>query len=91
MQFSENSTLETPSAVSNQSVEIFQDSPPLCINANPYVMKNDGWIPIHIWIAPRHWYSYLAIYMTVLTTLCCILNGIVVVATIKYKVGLGIK
>ena len=61
---------------------------PLCINANPYVMKNDGWIPQHIWIAPRTYYSYLSIYMTCLTGLCCFLNGIVVVATIKYKVSI---
>ena len=50
-------------------------------------MKNDGWIPQHIWIAPRTWYSYLAIYMAILTGLCCFLNGIVVAATMKYKVS----
>ena len=63
-----------------------QEKMSLCQNLNPYVMKNDGWIPKHIWIAPRTWYSYLAIYMTCLTILCCFLNGIVIVATIKYKV-----
>ena len=59
---------------------------PVCEELNPYVAKNDGWVPEHIWHAPRRYYSYLAIYTTFLTILCSFLNGTVIIATIKFKV-----
>ena len=59
---------------------------PDCQDQNPYIRANFGWVPQHVWIAPRYYYSYLAIYMTLLTIFCCFLNGIVVIATIKNKV-----
>ena len=77
--------------VSNDPKDLIENSlektVPYCQDVNPYLRANFGWVPQHIWIAPRHYYSYLAIYMTFLTSLCCFLNGIVLVATIKFKVS----
>ena len=80
-----NNTSEVVS-VSSKSLPNFNVTP-LCVNVNPYGMSNDDWIPKHIWIAPRTWYTFLAIYMTLLTISCCFLNGVVVAVTKKYKVS----
>ena len=63
----------------------------LCRDWNPYVKANLGWVPQHIWIAPRHYYSILAVYMALLSLFTCFLNGSVVIATIKNKVYLIFK
>ena len=56
-------------------------------STNPYVLYGDGWVPDHIEIVSRGYYTFLAVYMTVLSILSFFLNGAVIVATIKYKVN----
>ena len=71
----------------NKSLQNLSEIEPKCYEANLYVLNNDDWIPKHIWIAPRTWYAFLGIHMTVVTISCCILNGIVIAVTLKYEVS----
>ncbi|XP_076811787.1 pinopsin-like [Clavelina lepadiformis] len=54
-------------------------------STNPYVLYGDGWVPDYVEIVSRGYYTFLAVYMTVLFILSCFFNSVVIVATIKYK------
>ncbi|CAK8681188.1 pinopsin-like isoform X2 [Clavelina lepadiformis] len=54
-------------------------------STNPYVLYGDGWVPDHIQIVSREYYTFISVYMTVLSILSCFFNSVVIVVTIKYK------
>ncbi|XP_076814525.1 pinopsin-like [Clavelina lepadiformis] len=65
--------------------EMVSTQTPYNESTNPYVLYGDGWVPDHIEIVSRGYYTFLAVYMTVLFILSCSFNSVVIVATIKYK------
>ena len=67
--------------------EMVSTQTPYNESTNPYVLYGDGWVPDYVEIVSRGYYTFLAVYMTVLFILSCFFNSVVIVATIKYKVS----
>jgi len=54
---------------------------------NPYVLKGDGWIPVHVVVANREVYTIVCIVMTLVTIISIFVNSTVILTTAKFKVS----